>query len=49
MKKIFKKYDLQLLALLGFLSGILVLLAFTAGYKESQNLFSALDNLSARF
>tara|TARA_R110001592_G_scaffold327372_1_gene608522 strand:+ start:6321 stop:6470 length:150 start_codon:yes stop_codon:yes gene_type:complete len=49
MKDFINKYDIQLIALIGALSGFLLLLALIAGLKEAQTLFSALDNLSTGF
>lgn len=49
MNKVIKKYELQLIALFGAISGILFLVAILVGFEEVQNLFSALDNWSTRF
>jgi|GEM_PF-6720892 len=49
MKDFFNKYDIQLIALIGAISGFLLLVALIVGYQEAQSLFSALDNLSAGF
>tara|TARA_R110001592_G_scaffold327372_1_gene608512 strand:- start:2013 stop:2162 length:150 start_codon:yes stop_codon:yes gene_type:complete len=49
MKNFFHKYDLQLLAIIGAMTGILLLLALITSYEEGQRFFSALDNLSAGF
>jgi hypothetical protein len=49
MKNIIIKYDLQLFAIIGAITGILLLLALISGYEECQKFFSALDNLNAKF
>jgi hypothetical protein len=49
MKNIIDKYDLQFFAIIGAMTGILLLLALISGYEECQNFFSALDNLNAKF
>ncbi len=49
MSKTIKKYELQLLAVFGAVSGVFLLLALLSSFNEVQNLFSALDNLSSGF
>jgi hypothetical protein len=49
MKNIIDKYDLQFFAIIGAMTGILLLLALISGYEECQSFFSALDNLNAKF
>ena len=46
MKDFLNKYDLQLIALIGAISGFLLIVALIVGYQEAQSLFSALDDLS---